>query len=171
MATHSSVPAWRIPGTEELGGLPSMESHRVRHDWSDLAAAAAAAAVFLNFPTLSIILESVVNNLKCKFYPSLETWTRFYLHWALRSSSPLFTVFTHTDIWTCLLPIYNDSQMSISLNLFICYLLFFLKKDFEGEYDKNMQLWKKKMSIFIKIMSTFQAFRVKKLISKTANYA
>lgn len=61
--------------------------------------------------------------------------------------------------------------MSISLNLFICYLLFFFfKKDFEGEYDKNMQLWKKKMSIFIKIMSTFQAFRVKKLISKTANY-
>jgi len=44
MATHSSVPAWRIPGTEEPGGLPSMGSHRVRHDWSDLAAAAAAAA-------------------------------------------------------------------------------------------------------------------------------
>ena len=44
MATHSSVLAWRIPGTEEPGGLPSMGSHRVGHDWSDLAAAAAAAA-------------------------------------------------------------------------------------------------------------------------------
>ena len=40
MATHSSVLAWRIPGTEEPGGLLSMGSHRVGHDWSDLAAAA-----------------------------------------------------------------------------------------------------------------------------------
>ena len=40
-ATHSNVLAWRIPGTEGPGGLPSMELHRVRHDWSDLAAAAA----------------------------------------------------------------------------------------------------------------------------------
>ena len=42
MATHSSVLAWRIPGTGESGGLPSMGSHRVGHDRSDLAAAAAA---------------------------------------------------------------------------------------------------------------------------------
>ena len=42
MATHSSVPPWRIPGTGEPGGLPSMGSNRVGHDWSDLAAAAAA---------------------------------------------------------------------------------------------------------------------------------
>ena len=42
MATHSSVLAWRIPGTGGPGGLPSMGSHRVGHDWSDLAAAAAA---------------------------------------------------------------------------------------------------------------------------------
>ena len=41
MATHSSVLAWRIPGTGEPDGLPSMGSHRVRHYWSDLAAAAA----------------------------------------------------------------------------------------------------------------------------------
>ena len=40
MATHSSVLAWRIPGTEEPSGLPSMGSHRVGHDWRDLAAAA-----------------------------------------------------------------------------------------------------------------------------------
>ena len=45
MATHSSILAWRIPGTEEPGGLPSMGSHRVRHDWSDLAAAAAAETI------------------------------------------------------------------------------------------------------------------------------
>ena len=42
MATHSSILAWRIPGTEEPGGLPSIGSHRIRHDGSNLAAAAAA---------------------------------------------------------------------------------------------------------------------------------
>ena len=42
-ATHSSILAWRIPGMGEPGGLPSMGSHRVGHNWSDLAAAAAAA--------------------------------------------------------------------------------------------------------------------------------
>ena len=44
MATHSSVLAWRIPGTGEPGGLPSMGSHRVGHDGSDLAAAAEGLA-------------------------------------------------------------------------------------------------------------------------------
>ena len=56
MATHSSVLAWRIPGTGEPGGLPSMGSHRVGHDWSDLVAAAAAAAVF---PDLEIITTKI----------------------------------------------------------------------------------------------------------------
>ena len=45
MATHSSVLARRIPGTGEPGGLPSLGSHRVGHDCSDLAAAAAAAGM------------------------------------------------------------------------------------------------------------------------------
>ena len=48
MATHSSILAWRIPGTEEPGGLPSTGSHRVGHDWSDLAAAAADVSVALS---------------------------------------------------------------------------------------------------------------------------
>ena len=48
MATHSRVLAWRIPGTAEPDGLPSMGSHRVRHDWSDLAAAAAAWLIMLS---------------------------------------------------------------------------------------------------------------------------
>ena len=52
MATHSSVLAWRIPGTGEPGGLPSMGSHRVGHDWSNLAAAAAG-----------------LNWLECKSFP------------------------------------------------------------------------------------------------------
>ena len=40
IATHSSVLDWRIPEMGEPGGLPSVGSHRVGHDWSDLAAAA-----------------------------------------------------------------------------------------------------------------------------------
>ena len=43
MATHSGVLNWRIPGTGAPGGLPSMGSHRVGHNWSHLAAAAIAA--------------------------------------------------------------------------------------------------------------------------------
>ena len=42
MATHSSLLAWRSPGTGHPGGLPSMRSHRVGYDWSDSAAAAAS---------------------------------------------------------------------------------------------------------------------------------
>ena len=60
MATSSSVLTWRIPGTEEPGGLLSMGSHRVGHDWSNLAAAAAAGYIKLtsldNF-TLSKFVE------------------------------------------------------------------------------------------------------------------
>ena len=53
MATHSSVLAWRIPGTGEPGGLPSVGSHRVGHDWSDLAAAAPVTSI--------IVLESMLS--------------------------------------------------------------------------------------------------------------
>ena len=59
MATHSSVLAWRIPGMAEPGGLLSMASHRVGHDWSDLAAAAAV----LGGPN---------------FYPSRDSFTEPY---------------------------------------------------------------------------------------------
>ena len=57
MATHSSVLGWRIPGTGEPGGLPSMGSHRVGHDCSDLAAAAAAAAVDDSVPLHVLIIS------------------------------------------------------------------------------------------------------------------
>ena len=47
MATHSSILAWKIPGTEEPGGLPSLGSHRDRHNWSDLVVAAVAVPCWL----------------------------------------------------------------------------------------------------------------------------
>ena len=62
MATHSSVLAWRIPGTGEPGGLPSMGSHRVGHDWSDLAAAAVSNFIAL-LTALHINISSDSSNL------------------------------------------------------------------------------------------------------------
>ena len=47
MATHSSILAWRIPGTGEPSGLPSMGLHRVGHDWSNLAVAVAVLLLYL----------------------------------------------------------------------------------------------------------------------------
>ena len=61
MATHSSVLAWRIPGTGEPGGLPSMGSHRVRHDWSDLA--------------IAVAVSLLVSDYKCFLWCNLKkTW-------------------------------------------------------------------------------------------------
>ena len=60
MAPHSRTLAWRIPGTGEPGGLPSMGSHRVRHDWSDLAAACIIwlCRVFTAAQTFSRVVEN-----------------------------------------------------------------------------------------------------------------
>ena len=55
-AIHSSLLAWRIPGTEEPGRLPSMGSHRVGHDWSDLATAAATAMSYSHLCFLLLLL-------------------------------------------------------------------------------------------------------------------
>ena len=64
MATHSSVLAWRIPGTAEPGGLLSMGSHRIGHNWSDLAAAAAAANLI---PKMVVKDESTLMKCECNW--------------------------------------------------------------------------------------------------------
>ena len=73
MATHSSVLAWRIPGMGEPGGLPSMGSHRVRHDWSDLAAADNI------LKSRDITLPTKVHLFKATVFPVVmygcESWT------------------------------------------------------------------------------------------------
>ena len=62
MATHSSVLAWRMPGTGEPGGLPSTGSYRVRHDLSDLAAAdhCKTQFAFIYMPILSIVMHFLI---------------------------------------------------------------------------------------------------------------
>ena len=66
MATHSSILARRIPGTGEPGGLPSMGSHRVGHDRSDIAAAAAGSISWKGLGQASLV-----------FY--LKTFIQFYI--------------------------------------------------------------------------------------------
>ena len=70
MATHSSILAWRIPGTGEPGVLPSIVSHRVGHDWSNLAAAAA----YLHSWIINTIEVEITFLLLSRFYAfSTET--------------------------------------------------------------------------------------------------
>ena len=62
MATHSSFLAWRIPWTEKPGRLQSMGSHRVRHDWSDLAAASGMEKCGCNFIVNLFALKNNIGN-------------------------------------------------------------------------------------------------------------
>ena len=81
IATHSSVLAWKIPGTGQPGGLPSMGSHRVRHDWSDLAAVVVFIKSFMRrfyqSNSLKVILSTNVtiasdtDYIRFPVYPSL----------------------------------------------------------------------------------------------------
>ena len=74
MATHSSVLALRIPGMGEPDGLPSVGSHRVGHDWSDLAAAewplGARWNIIIKFLINSRVSNSPLTILLCSFYDS-----------------------------------------------------------------------------------------------------
>ena len=81
MATHSRVLAWRIPGTGEPGGLPSLGSHRVGHDWSDLAAAAAAAVWLMLSINISKLIEPpcpTVLSTSVTYYSIFFSWEAEY---------------------------------------------------------------------------------------------
>ena len=72
MATHSGVLTWRTPGTGEPDGLPSMGSHRVGHDWSDLAAAADCILKFRDIPlptkvhlVIAMVFPVVMSECEC----------------------------------------------------------------------------------------------------------
>ena len=83
-ATHSSVLAWRIPGTGEPGELPSVGLHRVGHDWSDLVAAAADTVPMLDLwfanvfshcvPCLFILSALCFSKANLKFWWSSIYW-------------------------------------------------------------------------------------------------
>ena len=67
MGSHSSVLAWSIPGTGEPGGVPSVGSHRVGHDWSDLTAAAIELYLYKIFILYDYYMGGPVGSIKiCK---------------------------------------------------------------------------------------------------------
>ena len=110
MATHSSVLAWRIPGMGEPGGLLSMGSHRVRHDWSDLA----AAFIYL-FPY-------------------------FFLHalFLLKILDCLFSRESH-NLFDSLLVTYNFFHIFIFITIFLLKnfsLLMFISINFQGSLSQ-----------------------------------
>ena len=88
MAIHSCILAWRIPGTEEPGGLPSIGLHRVGHDWSNLAAA-------VNFitggPLLHFFCLEVSRNLLWIWIrlPCIEFFCQKYHQWTYKMLSSL----------------------------------------------------------------------------------
>ena len=68
MATHSSTLAWRIPGMEEPGGLPSMGLHRVRHNWSDLSSSSSSIPLYI----CSTSFHSFIYWWTCTLFPCLS---------------------------------------------------------------------------------------------------
>ena len=115
MATHSSVLAWRIPGMGEPGGLPSMESHRVGHDWSNLAAAAAAVAQMVKYynrfyENIIFLMKKIVlilqTNGKEKIFPLLINGNPYHsaIHlvaWRRTQESTLTPSFPSSTLHAC----------------------------------------------------------------------
>ena len=103
MATHSSVLAWRIPGTGKHGGLPSM----VRHDWSDLPVAVAAVlcsvCFFLNEFTSCLSLCVSLNSFcdeTSRRWTALKSWGHvcdLFQNRGFKSPSELHCFTTLTD--------------------------------------------------------------------------
>ena len=116
MATHSSVLAWRIPGTGEPGGLPSMWSHRVGHDWSDLAAVNLGALSTLHLATcyspgqFLLMLQDLLNNclfLGWFFHPPHAP----HVFWriALYAHCILFCLKLFQSVWLLSICLLSDS--------------------------------------------------------------
>ena len=90
MAPHSSILVWRIPGMGEPGGLSSMGSHRVGHDWSDLAAAAAWTVAHQAPLSMGFSRQEYWSGLPCPPpgnlpNPRIECMSLSLLHWQVGS--------------------------------------------------------------------------------------
>ena len=108
MATPSDILAWRIPGMGEPDGLPSMGSHRVGHDWSDLAAAAAAMYIssgcwqfdlwFLWFSKTSVNIWKFTVHVLLK--PGLEKFEHYFISvWDECNCAVVWTFFGIAFLW------------------------------------------------------------------------
>ena len=117
--THSSVLAWRIPGTAGPGGLLSMGSHRVGHNWSDLAAA--AADIFFTKYSEHFLLNRM-------FHLNELVWLLMGLFFLIMRSSELRTelLFTELQFTGVETVIKGLSVIFLILKLKRRYLMYFL---------------------------------------------
>ena len=83
MATHSSILAWRILWTEELGRLQSIGSQRLGHDWSDLSDPHARPGAAIYIPTLYLCVLGFSQDWDFPKYPNEKTGHKFHYSWAL----------------------------------------------------------------------------------------
>ena len=90
MATHFSVLAWRIPGTGKPGGLPSMGLHRVGHDWSNAASAAAGGGKLGDEQSWIDVSEVKLLN---------RVWY-FEILWTVAYQAPLSMEFSRREYWS-----------------------------------------------------------------------
>ena len=111
MATHSSVLAWRIPGTAEPGGLPSMGSHRAGQDWSDLAAAAEPLThthTHTHTHTLSLSLSLLYKTKTVKYLVNLK------MNWESMKVFPEFKFSYHQSMKSLAENWYYDGKSPIT---------------------------------------------------------
>ena len=114
MATHSSVLAWRISGTEEPGGLPSIGSHRVGHDWRVLAAI--LHCVYVPLLSCPFICWWTSRLLPCPDYCK-QSWDE---HWGTRVSFDSGFLSVYVQKWDCWVPSLHSRDKS---NLSLCIIL------------------------------------------------
>ena len=121
MAAHSSVLAWRIPGTGEPGGLPSMGSHRVGHDWSDLDHLSKSLFSNVAFPCTYVMWHKIWSiyifceaHQGCQRGPSrifetAEEWCKGTLLARPTKNPPeLYSwSWSFSDTWSCLFEVWN----------------------------------------------------------------
>ena len=138
MAMHSSILAWRIPGMAEPGGLPSMGSHRVGHDWSDLAAAAwvGGSGWWLDgLSILSLLIWQVIFFILISYSKTFNDWNPLYF----REELIIPTVFPFSKRFCCILKLgrsvwhfsvdyHHHNFMVPSIEALIANMYFFKKK-------------------------------------------
>ena len=130
MATHSSVLTWRIPGTGEPGGLPSMGSHRVGYDWSNLAAVAAGCAS--PFAVKQVLCTELAT---CKFIIYSFCWFFIIGFLVLQYLFYIYVLFLFGGLYLC--P--HFSKLPTSHSLFSLNLTLYLKA--------HQRIWKKKFPL------------------------
>ena len=145
MATHSSVLAWRIPGTAEPGGLPSLGSHRVGHDWSDLAAAAASVGRTRGLSSEEQNMTSVGMSLPRLYYKKKNlAFPLCALSWIIKPGG------CQLQFWGQK-PSLDNNHMNLKVGVQRLSAVWFhpaktLSQEIKLDYDQNPdQLWDNKM--------------------------